>query len=83
MERISRRHLHMLLAGKFVSVVYQTITPTGDILGQVFHGGSDINLRMLEAGMARVHSEKKLPPELLLQYRNAQREAQRRRLGLW
>ncbi len=82
-ERISRRHLHMLLAGKFISVFYRTLSPSGDVLGQVFHGGTDINLRMIEAGMARVNSEARLPPGVLLKYQNAERVAQARKQGLW
>ena len=82
-ERISKRHLHMLLAGKFISIVYQTLTPSGEILGQVMHGGSDINLRMLEAGLAQVNPYDSLAPKTLLQYQKAQRQAQIRRLGIW
>ncbi|MEN8179041.1 MAG: thermonuclease family protein [Pseudomonadota bacterium] len=83
MARISRRHLHMLLAGKFITVIYRTLTPRGNILGQVLHGGVDINLRMIEAGMARVYPEGRLSPGVLLQYHNAERSAQARKLGLW
>jgi len=83
LERASRRHLHMLIAGRFVSVVYRTLTPKGVILGQVLHGGADINLRMLEAGMARLNPDKKLPQKDLLKYHEAQRRAQIRQLGIW
>lgn len=83
LARISRRHLHMLLAGKFITVEYRTITPNGDILGQVLLGGSDINMRMIETGLARVYPEGRLSPVVLLQYQSAERSAQARNLGLW
>ncbi|MDJ0807559.1 MAG: thermonuclease family protein [Gammaproteobacteria bacterium] len=83
LARISRRHLHMLLAGKFVSVIYDTVTAKGEILGQVLHGGSDINQRMLTHGMARFSFSDKLSPELLTAYQRAQTQAQSRRQGIW
>ncbi|MEW8539292.1 MAG: hypothetical protein AB2565_06420 [Candidatus Thiodiazotropha endolucinida] len=46
MKKIAQRHLNMLLAGRFVSVEYNTLSARGVILGTVLHGGSDMALRM-------------------------------------
>jgi endonuclease YncB( thermonuclease family) len=83
LKRASKRHLQMLLAGKFVSVSYHTVTAEGEILGRVLHGGSDIGLQMLEAGLAQVKSNGELTSARLDHYREAQRKAQVRGLGLW
>ena len=83
LRRASRRHLKMLLAGKFITVSYQRVTAKGEILGRVLHGGSDIGLQMLEAGLARIKNHRELTGALMEGYREAQRKAQDRRLGLW
>jgi endonuclease YncB( thermonuclease family) len=80
--RIARGHLHMLLAGKFVTVNYRSISPQGDIDGTVLHGGDDVNLRMLEAGMARINN-RITTPEILQRYQSAESRAQARGLGIW
>jgi endonuclease YncB( thermonuclease family) len=72
----------MLLAGKFVTVNYQSMTPQGEINGTVLHGGSDINLRMLETGLVRITGQA-VPPEIPQSYRTAERRAQERHLGMW
>jgi endonuclease YncB( thermonuclease family) len=82
-EMISRRHLHMLLAGKFVTVDYHTMTPSGHLLGRVIHGGADINMRMLATGMAQLTPEAPLAVETHSQYKRAQQEARKLHLGIW
>jgi endonuclease YncB( thermonuclease family) len=81
--RDAKKQLHMLLAGKFVTVVFNALTPAADILGQVLHGGMDINLRMLEFGLVRVQPEAVLGDETRRRYQDAQGRAQRSGLGIW
>jgi endonuclease YncB( thermonuclease family) len=83
MALASKRQLRMLIAGRQISVVYRTLTPEGEILGQVLHGGADINLRMLKTGMAHLNPDKNLPQQDLVEYRKAQTQAQIRQLGIW
>jgi endonuclease YncB( thermonuclease family) len=81
--RLSRRHLHMLLAGKFVTIVYQSINQKGMILGRVFRGGADMNLRMIEAGQAQVSMDAKMEQKVHKSYLSAQKTSQSRGLGIW
>lgn len=81
--RISLRHLHMLLAGKFITVIYHSLTADGTMLGTVIHGGSNINLRMLESGLAQVAPGEWGNADTMEIFRKAQRRAQMRTLGLW
>jgi endonuclease YncB( thermonuclease family) len=82
-QRIARRHLHMLLAGRVVSVSYTMKSPRGVILGLVRHGGADVGLRMLQDGMAVTHPSSLLTPATRTRYQQAQQEARRRGVGLW
>lgn len=81
--RDAKKQLHMLLAGKFVTVVFSKLTPAAEILGQVLHGGRDINLRMLETGLVRFEPEVGMGPETRRSYQDAQDRAQRSGLGIW
>ncbi|MGD9170416.1 MAG: thermonuclease family protein [Candidatus Thiodiazotropha sp.] len=81
--QIAKRHLAMLLAGRYVSVEYTTLSPRGIILGRVLHGGSDIALRMLTNGLAVVSDHSLLQPSRLRQYKQAEATARNRGLGFW
>ncbi|MES9992989.1 MAG: thermonuclease family protein [Candidatus Thiodiazotropha sp.] len=83
MDRISKRHLNMLLAGRFVRVEYTTLSPSGVILGTIFHGGADIALRMLGDGLAVTEKDPKQQPSELRRYREAEATARSRGLGFW
>ena len=80
--RLSRKFLQMLLAGKFVKVVYQNLTPQGLILGQILHGG-DINQRMLETGNARFITSNGMEQRVVDKYVASQKFAQQKGLGMW
>jgi endonuclease YncB( thermonuclease family) len=81
--QIAKRHLGMLLAGRYVSVEYTSLSPRGVILGKVLHGGSDIALRMLSNGLAVVSNHSRLQPSRLRQYKQAEATARTRGLGFW
>ena len=82
-KRVIKRHLHMLLAGRVVSVDYTMKRPRGVILGLVRHGGADVGLRMLQDGMATLDRQSSLPPATRDRYQQAQNEARRRAVGYW
>ncbi|MES9968781.1 MAG: thermonuclease family protein [Candidatus Thiodiazotropha sp.] len=80
---IAKRHLSMLLAGRFISVEYTTLSPRGVILGTVLHGGSDVALRMLSDGFAVTANHPRLQPSRLKRYKQAETTARARGLGVW
>ena len=82
-KRIAKRHLHMLLAGRVVTVDYTMKSPRGVILGLVRHGGADVGLRMLQDGMATFDRRSLLPPTTRDSYQQAQDDARRRAVGYW
>ncbi|MES9979296.1 MAG: thermonuclease family protein [Candidatus Thiodiazotropha sp. 6PLUC5] len=79
----AKQYLHMLTAGRAISIEYRVVMANGVILGTVKHGGADIALRMLKAGMARVADEAHLDPETRRGYLAAERLARGRKVGLW
>lgn len=81
--RNAKRQLHSLLAGQVVTIEYRTLTPRGVIIGTVYRGGADMNLRLIQSGLARAKSERGLDREMLDRYRTAEQQARQRRLGLW
>ena len=80
---IGKRHLHMLLAGRFVTVDVITRHPGGVILGRVLHGGADVGLQMLKSGLAEASADDGLDPALTKSYRQAEQEARSRQMGYW
>jgi len=80
---IGKRHLHMLLAGRFVTVDVITRHPGGVILGRVLHGGADVGLQMLKSGLAEAARNDGLDPALMKRYRQAEQEARSRQMGYW
>ncbi|MCG7982483.1 MAG: thermonuclease family protein [Candidatus Thiodiazotropha lotti] len=79
----AKRHLAMLLAGRIVTVEYQKLTAKGVILGLVRHGGADVALQMLKAGLARVSIGDPLNPQTLGVYQAYETQARNRGMGLW
>lgn len=82
-QRIARRHLHMLLAGRVVSVEHTMKPSRGVILGLVRHGGADVGLRMIQDGLAVIDRRSLLAPAVKTRYQEALNEARRRRVGYW
>lgn len=79
----ARKHLNMLVGGKPVQVEYHTLTPQGAVLGVVRVGGSEINLRLLQTGLAVVDSQPGLDEAKLREYQEAEGRARVQGLGLW
>ncbi|MEJ2452611.1 MAG: thermonuclease family protein [Candidatus Thiodiazotropha sp.] len=82
-REIGKRHLRMLLSGRFVTVDFTMRDKQGVILGEVRHGGADIGLRLLRSGLAVIRHDAALPATLKTQYLQAQEEARRRGMGIW
>ncbi|MBL3528537.1 MAG: thermonuclease family protein [gamma proteobacterium endosymbiont of Lamellibrachia anaximandri] len=81
--RNAKRQLHSLLAGQVVTIEYRTMNPRGVIIGTVLRGGADMNLRLIQAGLAWVKKESGMNRERLDRYQAAEQQARQRRLGLW
>ena len=79
----AKRHLATLIAGRHVSIEYQTLPGNGVILGRVRHGGADVALRMLEAGLAVVSDKGYLKPETRQIYLASESLARKRKMGFW
>jgi endonuclease YncB( thermonuclease family) len=79
----AKLHLSMLVAGRAVVVEYRTVAANGVILGLVRHGGADIALKMLKAGLARAVDTPNLPTETQQLYLASEAQARRLRIGLW
>jgi len=80
--RAARKQLSSLIAGRPVSVEYHIRNRWGQPLGKVLLADSDINLRLLEAGLA-IH---KPDFQTLIDnnlYSQTMRKAKSLRLGIW
>jgi endonuclease YncB( thermonuclease family) len=82
-RKIGRRHLRMLLSGRFITVEYTMRDKQGFILGVVRHGGADMGLRLLRSGLAVIRDHTVLSTELKGAYLQAEQEARRRGMGYW
>ncbi len=81
--RDAKRQLHSLLAGQVVTIEYRTLNPLGVIIGTVYRAGANMNLRLIQSGLARAKSEQGLDREMLNRYLAAEQQARQRRLGVW
>ncbi len=77
--QVSKKHLSSLVAGKAVRVEYSKKDKYGRILGTVFVGDTDINLKMIADGMAWHYKKFDKTPA----YAKAEDAARSKRLGLW
>jgi endonuclease YncB( thermonuclease family) len=73
----------MLLAGRYISVEYTTLSSRGVILGTVLHGGADVALRMLSDGLAMAVEHPRLRASRFRRYKQAETSARARELGFW
>lgn len=78
----ARRHLRTLVMGRSVMLFYRSTEQTQEIRGQLRHGGADINIRMLSAGLARLDPAG-LSPMDVEKYTAAEQRAQAAGLGIW
>ncbi|EGW54421.1 thermonuclease family protein [Candidatus Endoriftia persephonae] len=79
----ARKLLQTLVAGRFVTVIYSSLMPDGALLGTLFHGGAEINLRMVQAGLARFVPDSTLDPAHARRYRQAESRARQYGMGIW
>ena len=77
--QVSRNHLASLVAGKAVRVEYSKKDKYQRILGTVFVGETDINLKMIADGMAWHYKKFDQTPA----YAKAEDAARSNKLGLW
>jgi hypothetical protein len=79
-----KRHLHTLLAGRFVTVETTTPVKPGVILGRVRHGSSDIGLRLIRSGLAFTLDPNPIKNSaIVMTYKKAEAEARRYKMGYW
>ncbi len=78
----ARRHLQSLVMGRSVRFIYQRDGLMDQISGRLTHGGADINIRLLSAGLARFNPSE-LSPADAEKYAQAERQARAAGLGIW
>ena len=76
------RYLGSLVMGRSLTFKYRITDGDGYLVGNLFHGGADINIRMIQAGLA-VHDPFGQPVTDQIRYAEAQRKAQQMSLGIW
>ena len=78
----AQRYLGSLVMGRFLTLTHRSTDDEGYLLGKLSHGGADVNIRMILAGLA-VHDPQGQTDAEFIRYAEAQREAQRLKLGIW
>lgn len=78
----ARRHLQSLVMGRSVTFFYRSKDQMGRALGQLRHGGADINIRQLSAGLGRFDPTGLAPIEAE-EYAAAEQGAHKAGFGIW
>jgi endonuclease YncB( thermonuclease family) len=78
----AQRYLGSLVMGRFLTLTHRSTDAEGYLIGKLSHGGADVNIRMILAGLA-VHDPQGQTEAELIRYAEAQHEAQRLKLGIW
>lgn len=81
----ARQHLASLVFQQQVAVEWSKRDRYGRILGKVLLDGNDVNLKLVEAGLAwfyRQYAHELSPSDVML-YADAESEAREKRIGLW
>ena len=78
----AQRYLGSLIMGRFLTLKRGSIDAEGFLVGKLSHGGADVNIRLIQAGLA-VHDPLGQTEADLVRYADAQRKAQALRLGIW
>ncbi len=79
----ARTHLQTLLLGRFAIVHYEHRDGTQPILGKMTYGGADVNLRQIQAGLARFRSDHRLSEPRRRLYLQAENQARAAGQGMW
>lgn len=80
----AEQHLSKLILGKTVDVKSYGVDRNGRTLGEVFLlNGRNVNLEMLQAGLAEVYREKQAAALDMRPYRQAEEEARKAKRGVW
>jgi len=78
----ARRYLGTLIMGRSIKLTYGQQSPGRGQLGRLWHGGSDVNIRLLQAGLAQYHPVG-LSDSDQHQYAASEQRAMTSRQGLW
>ena len=79
----AKRHLSGLVLNKFANLKRYGRSSDGYVLAVIYIGTQNINLEMVEAGLARV-DKRNLPKGFdIMPYIKAESEARKARLGMW
>lgn len=81
----SKKHLNDQIFGKTVDIEWNKLDKYGRTIGKILYQGQDANLEQIKAGYAWHYKayETEQSLEDRLQYAQAEKDAQSRKLGLW
>jgi endonuclease YncB( thermonuclease family) len=80
----AEQHLSKLILGKTVDVKSYGADRNGRTLGEVFLlSGRNVNIEMVQAGLAEVYREKQAVGLSMEPYRQAEEEARKAKRGMW
>ncbi len=79
----ARTHLQTLLLGRVAIVHYERRKDAQPILGKLTYGGADVNLRQIQAGLARFRSDHGLSDLQRRLYLQAEKQARATGQGMW
>ena len=79
----AKEHLSTLVLNKVVDIKFYAKDESGKLLGEIFADRANINIEMINAGLAEVYRGK--PPHNLKIdiYREAERKAKKAVIGIW
>ena len=68
--------------GRSLTLTHRSTDAEGYLLGKLSHGGADVNIRLIQAGLT-FHDPRGQTEADLIRYADAQRKAQALGLGIW
>ena len=78
----AKRQLESLIMGHSLIVRYTSVLAGGELLGFLYHGGADINIRLLQAGLAQF-APHGISGDKARRYAEAEQKARQASLGAW
>ncbi|MCP3867066.1 MAG: hypothetical protein GY703_03035 [Gammaproteobacteria bacterium] len=76
------RYLRGLIMGRFLTLKHAFADSEGQLTGYLFHGGADVNIRMIQSGLAR-HDPYGQSEPARIRYAESEKEAKQKKRGLW
>ena len=79
----SKNYINQLIKNKTVTLKNYATDPFGRSLSEIYFNNENINLKMIQAGMAEVYHGKMVKEFNVSPYLKAEQEAKNKKLGIW